>query len=359
MIVRDSLLFGLVATLASSAAVGAQEAPATPVEIVEAVGTDMAARVWAPGTVVSRGDAQIAAEGAGQLSWVAEVGDRVPAGEAVARIDSSALELQLRNDEAQIKRLEADLAFAEQQLARSEHLAEQQVISANELEEAVAARETAVQNLEAARVAREQTLFRLSRTTVRAPFAGRVVERLQQPGGYTAVGQGIVRLVDVENVEVQAQAPLSVERFVDEGLAVTVSGRDREGSGTVRRVVRVGDAYSRMFEIRVAVDGEPWVVGSPVRVALPSSDARTVVAVPRDALILRSAATYVFRITDEGTAERVVVETGTGDSDLIEIDGDVSPGDRIVVRGGERLRVGQAVQVINSGGAVGAAIAGG
>ena len=45
-------------------------------------------------------------------------------------------------------------------------------------------------------------------------------------------------------------------------------------------------------------------------------------------------------------AERIVVQTGTGDSDLIEIEGEVSPGDRIVVRGGERLRVGQAVQVV-------------
>jgi multidrug efflux pump subunit AcrA (membrane-fusion protein) len=84
-----------------------------------------------------------------------------------------------------------------------------------------------------------------------------------------------------------------------------------------------------------------------------------VVAVPRDALILRSAATYVFRITDDDTAERIVVETGTGDSDLIAIEGDVAPGDRIVVRGGERLRVGQAVEVIERNESGGRQYAGG
>jgi RND family efflux transporter MFP subunit len=353
------LRVSLVAWLAlAGAAVAQQDAPA-PVEVVEAVGTEMAARVWAPGTVVSRGDARIASEGAGQLAWVAEVGDKVSAGDPVARIDASALELELRDDDAQIRRLEADLAFATQQLERRRQLSAQQIISAHELEETEATHQTAVQNLEAARVAREQTLFRLSRTTVRAPFSGRVVERLQEPGGYTAIGREVVRLVDVDRVEVQAQAPLAVERFVREGLRVTVSGRDREGAGTVRRVVRVGDATSRMFEIRVALEGEPWVVGSPVRVALPSSDARTVVAVPRDALILRSAATYVFRITDDDTAERIVVETGTGDSDLIAIEGDVAPGDRIVVRGGERLRVGQAVEVIERNESGGRQYAGG
>lgn len=372
MTLRNSFAFGvtvapavtlavaLAVPLAFTGTAGAQQqAPATPVEIVKAVGTEMAARAWAPGTVVSRNDARIAAEGTGQLSWVADVGDLVSKGAAVAHIDSSALDLQLRNDEAQIKRLEADLTFANQQLARRKQLAEEQVISANELEEAQSAYETAVQNLEAAGVAREQTLFRLSKTTVRAPFSGRVVERLQQPGGYTSVGQELVRLVDVDNVEVRAQAPLSVERYVQEGLEVAVNARDRESAGTIRKVVRVGDAYSRMFEIRVALEGESWVVGTPVRVALPSSDARTVVAVPRDALILRSSATYVFRIDEEDKAERLVVETGTGDSDLIEIEGEVSPGDRIVVRGGERLRVGQAVRIVESQGSSGVRQAGG
>jgi RND family efflux transporter MFP subunit len=337
-------------TLLAATALSAQQGPPpAPVEVVEAVRTEMTSLSWVPGTIASRNDARIAAEGAGQLIWVAEVGDVVRKGAAVARIDDSALALQLKNDEAQIKRLEADLAFVEQQLDRQRQLAEEQIISANDLEQTESQRETARQSLEAARVAREQTLFRISRTTVRAPFDGRVVERMQQPGGFTSTGQEVVRLVNVDEIEVRAQAPLSVEPFLTEGMSVAVEGRERRSTGRIDRVVRVGDQRSRMFEVRVGLGGDPWIVGSGVRVALPSSAPRDVVAVPRDALILRSDAIYVFRVGNDGTAERIAVETGIGDSELIEIVGAVGQGDRIVVRGGERLRPGQAVSVAGAG----------
>ncbi len=322
--------------------------PPAPVRVAEAIATRMTAQTWAPGTVVSRADARIAAEGAGQLTWVAEVGDIVRRGAPVARIDRSSLAIQLKNDEAQIKRLEAALTLADQQLARSRRLAAEQIVAANALEQAEAQRETASQNLAAAHLAREQTQFRISRLTVRAPFAGRVVERYQQAGSYASVGLDVVRLVNVEDLEVSARAPLSVEPFLVEGLEVVVEGDGRRGTGRVSRIVRVGDERSRMFELRVAVDGRDWLVGGAVKVALPSSAPRDVVAVPRDALVLRSDAIYVFRVLDGDTVERVAVETGVGNGDLIEVSSEVNPGDRIVVRGGERLRPGQAVAVDES-----------
>ncbi len=332
-----------------AATLGAQQdPPPVPVAVVEAVRIEMTSQTWASGTIVSRSDARIAAEVAGQLTWVAEVGDVLEKGAVVARIDDSALQLQLRQDEAQVKRLEADLEFANQQLERRRQLAAEQIISANDLEETQARRETAEQNLVAARVAREQTLYRLSRTTVRAPFGGKIVERLQQPGGYTEAGRDVVRLVDVSDIEIRAQAPLSVEPYLEEGMTIAVEGRGREGSGIIRRVIRVGDERSRMFEVRLGLEGDPWVVGSAVKVAFPASAPREVVAVPRDALILRSDAMYVFRVSDEGTAERLSITTGIGDSALIEVVGEVAAGDKIVVRGGERLRPGQAVAISDS-----------
>jgi len=334
------------ALLAALSPLAAQSSlPPAPVRVVEAVRQQIASYVWAPGTVVSRSDARIAAETAGQLIQLAEIGDVVRRGGTIARIDDSALQLQLRNDDATIKRLEANLKFLDQRLERQQRLSEQQIVSANDLEQITSQRETAEQELVAAQVARELTQFQLSRTRVGAPFTGKVVERLQQPGGYVGVGTPLVRLVDVDRVEIRAQAPLSVEPFVREGMDVALRGKGDEGRGTVRTVVRVGDERSRMFEVRIDPAPGDWVIGSPARVALPASHAKEVVAVPRDALVLRSDAVYVFRINGDNTAERIPVETGVGDSALIEIVGDVFAGDRIVVRGAERLRPGQAVEI--------------
>ena len=73
------------------------------------------------------------------------------------------------------------------------------------------------------------------------------------------------------------------------------------------------------------------------------------VAVPRDALILRQGGSYVFKVLEDGTAEKVPVETGVGYESLIEVRGQVSAGDKVVVRGGERLQPGQAVSVSSAG----------
>jgi multidrug efflux pump subunit AcrA (membrane-fusion protein) len=69
------------------------------------------------------------------------------------------------------------------------------------------------------------------------------------------------------------------------------------------------------------------------------------VSVPRDAVILRQAASYVFRVADDGTAERVQVQVGSGQGAVVAVTGALQAGDRVVVRGGERLQPGQAVTV--------------
>ena len=164
----------------------------------------------------------------------------------------------------------------------------------------------AAQELDEARLARDQTRDRLARTEIRAPFPGQVVERLQQLGEYTSVGAPVVRLVDVGHTEVRAQAPLAVAAHLERGMAVAVKAEERQIESPVRAVIPVGDQRSRMFEVRVelpAAADPAWVVGTAVRVALPESGTRTAVAVPRDALILRQDSVYLFKVTPDGTAE--------------------------------------------------------
>jgi len=335
--------------IATGPAVGQDGAPPAPVHVGYALEQNMAPFLWVPGTVVSRNVAPIATQVAGQLTWVAEVGDRLEKGQAVARIDDASLQLQLRNDEATIKRLEAQLTYLDQQLDRLQRLTEQQVVPANDLEEAQSQHQAVEQELVQAKVAQERTHYELDRTKVKAPFAGEVVRRLQQPGSYSSVGEEVVFLVDTTEVEVLAQAPLSIAPHLSEGMVVMVETEGREMQGKLRRIIAVGDQRSRMFEIRVALDSEPSIVGTAVRVALPTDDSRRVLAVPRDALILRSEGIYVYKVTDDGTAEKVTVKTGMGHDSLIEVSGDLGSGDTIVVRGGERLRPGQAVSIASGG----------
>ena len=100
-----------------------------------------------------------------------------------------------------------------------------------------------------------------------------------------------------------------------------------------------------MVELRIALTDRTWRVGAPVRVEIAPRTLKAVVTVPRDAVILRQGASYVMRVRPDNTAERVAVNIGPGYANHVQIDGTLRAGDRVVIRGGERLEPGQAVKV--------------
>ncbi|MGI9264809.1 MAG: efflux RND transporter periplasmic adaptor subunit [Gammaproteobacteria bacterium] len=329
-----------------SLAADAQDGPPpAPVKVVAAESLNMASTVLAPGTVVSLHDASIAAEIAGSLKSVAEVGDEVQAGDVIAAINDDDLQLQLQFADATIKRLEASLKYSNRQLDRQKKLASQNIAARNELDETESQRDMAEQELIQAKVSRKQIVLLIEKSRIRAPFGGRIVARFRDAGEYLSVGSEVVRLVDTNNIEIQAQAPITVARFLDEGTDVVIRDRDRSVISQVRAVIPVGDQRSRMIEVRIRLNEENWVIGSAVRVALPEAHPVQVVAVPRDALILRQNSTYLFKVNVDDTVEQVTVTTGIGSGSLIEVSGDVHDGDRVVVRGGETLRAGQSVMI--------------
>jgi RND family efflux transporter MFP subunit len=345
-------LTGVVALTLATFQVFAQEpnAPAAPVKVGKASKQSITTTMTATGTVVSRNDARIAAETPGRLTWVAEPGTQIERGGVIARIDDSTLKLHLRENDATIARLQASRKYQDSQVARFQRLMEQKIASQSQLDEAVAQRDMTAEEINQARVARDQTLHDIDRARVTAPFAGQVVERLHQPGEFVAAGGEVARLVDTSHVEVRAQAPMQVAAFVRTGREVrVVDHANREVRSPIRAVIPVGDERSRQMEIRVSLPDGIWPIGSPVNIEVPTSAPLTVVAVPRDAVILRNDDAYILRVMPNGTVERVPVSTGIGSGGLVEIKGKVSAGDRVVVRGGERLQPGQSVAVIAEG----------
>jgi RND family efflux transporter MFP subunit len=327
----------------------AQDAPPSPVSVDEAQSDVFSAALWVSGTVISRHDSRIAAETDGRITWVAEVGERIAEGEPFAVIDDTDLRLELQDKQAQLESLEAQKRYQESNLERLNSLAANNNAAVNQLDEAKSQLEMTVQEIQRANVTIAQTQRRISQTRVMAPFPGMVVERLVQVGEFVSRGVPVARLVDTENREIRAQAPLTLSPFLREGLEVSVKHQGHESLSPVTRVIPVGDDRSRMFEVRVAADDPAWVIGSPVRIALPNSDRRELVAIPRDALVLRGSEMFVLRVLEDNTVEKIMVNTGIGLGDLVEVIGNVAGGDRVVIRGAERLQSGQSV-VVSEGG---------
>jgi RND family efflux transporter MFP subunit len=331
----------------AGAAQGQEQAPPAPVTIARVTEGNLNATITATGTVVSRNDARLAAEVTGRLDWVAEPGARVAKGAPLARVDARTLELQLREDEAQLARSGANVALLDTQLARLNALPAG-IASQSQIDEAAARHAMAKHEFEQAGAARDRTKHLIDRAVIRAPFPGHVVERLRQLGEFVSAGTEVVRLTDTTHVEVVARAPVSEAGHLAVGQAVTVHGNAKQVESKIRALVPVGDERSRLLEVRVALTDTGWTIGSAVRVDLPAAQAVSGLVVPRDAVIVRADGAHVFRVGKGDVAERIAVRLGNGSSDRVEVLGGLVAGDRIVVRGAERLRAGQAVTITTS-----------
>lgn len=322
---------------------------ATPVMVEQAQMEFLAPQTWVAGTVISRYQARLATEVEGRLVYVAEVGTQVKEDEVVARVDQTFIKLKIEEYQSAVERDRARLEFLRSEVQRLNRLEKQNVASRTLLEQTRADRDVARNELNISRTRLKLAREEKRRHVIRAPFAGVVTDRFMRRGERPGVGDEVLELVDSQAMEIQARVPLQSLDFVKEGdvLTIRVNGNDKQSR--VRALVAAGDERSRLLDLRLALTDNGWTIGQPVRVALPTALAKEVLVVPRDALVLRRDGAVVYRVGAENKAERVTVQLGVASGRLVAVTGDIKPGDRIVTRGGERLRPGQVVMVLNEG----------
>ncbi len=307
----------------------------------------MAPISWYAGTVISRRDARLPAEVEGRLVWVADVGSVVAAGDVLARMDDSFIRPALEEQRAEVAREQARLKFFEAEVKRLQRLAKQNVAAQSQLDQVVSDRAVARSELRAAQARVLQAERRLERSVLHAPHDGVVMERYLDADEWADSGAAIVRLVGKQELEVQTWVPVQSLAYLGVGSELRLRDAVHELVGKVVKQVSVGDDESRLHEVRIALQNSPWEPGQGVRVAIPLAAPREVIAVPRDALVLRRSGASLFKVLADNSAEQVPVTLGVAVEDHIEVRGAVVAGDRVVVRGGERLRPGQRVKLLN------------
>lgn len=337
----------IVAGVFSGAAIAAGPPARTkPVVVDIAQLRELAPTAQYSGSVISKNDARMSAEVEGRLTWVADVGTVVTQGDIVARLDDTFL-IQQRDEElATIQSEKAKLQLYEKEVTRYQRLIKQNNVAQNQLDQSISDRAVASSNIAAARARLAQIEERITRSNLRAPFAGVVSERFAQAGEWTQNGNPLVRLIDIDNPEVQVRVPQHIYPLIQIGSNIKVLSNDRVIDATVETIVPVGTTASRLFELRLT-PAKSIPPGTLVRLSIPTAQAQQVISIHRDALVLRKGSISVFRINADNIAEQIAVEIGIGDGDYIQVIGDIQANDRIVTRGGERLRAGETVKLTN------------
>ncbi len=306
----------------------------------------MGARLPLNGRVFSRNDVAVTAAVAGELDWVAEPGTRFAAGETIARLDQTPLRLRREELQGLLEREAVNEAYQSKVVERYAALSETQNLSVFLLDEALSRRDIARKDMAILEARIRQVDDEIARSELRARFDGVLVERRKLGGEYVVPGEVIGRVVDLERIEVRVDVPIKFQQRVAVGDSLDILAGEELRPGVVRTRIAAGDPVSQTFELRIDLAGgasDSVMPGQLVKVEIPLEDSNMTLAVPRDAVVIRREGSYIYRVNEQGLAERVSVELGAGEASLVAVSGELEEGDRIVVRGADRLQSGQQV----------------
>jgi RND family efflux transporter MFP subunit len=301
------------------------------------------------GNVRALMQAELAAGAEGEARRVrVREGDRVAKGQLLLQVDDRVVRARLMAARAQLREAREQQAQAERELKRFSKLTKQ-ARSELELERTASRVRLAAARFAVLQAQIAQVRAELAQHRVVAPFAGVVTKRHVDPGDWVKRGQRALDLVSSQQLEVLVDVSPKLLRFVKVGDDARVSANDgTQVKATVRGVVGVLDPVARTAKIRLAPKKAALRSGAAVQVSFAIRHRGEGVVVPRDALLTGPVSTRVIKVVS-GRATPVTVEVlATARARALVLPSKAASlrvGDRIVVRGNERLRPGQSVRV--------------
>ena len=309
--------------------------PPTQVQVVTASARTIPSTIDTVGTLKSPKPTVVAAEVPGVVVYVdiAE-GRRVESGHVLARIDDA--ELRARVDENRARSRQA-----KDRLRRARSLREQGVASEEALADALAEND-------AIQAALEEAETRLKKSQIRAPFDGVIGLRQVSLGQYLEAGDPLVRLTQLDPLELVFAVPQRHASRVAEGQrAYGVIGRcegrfETEVSAIDPRV----DMVTRMLHLKARLPNPDGVFapGMAVRVRLVVDEIPDAIVVPQEAIVLQGTKHLVYVVNGDDTAHQREVALGEYFTDGVHVERGVADGDVVVVAGHQKLWPGAMTQ---------------
>jgi RND family efflux transporter MFP subunit len=214
-------------------------------------------------------------------------------------------------------------------------------------------------NYEAQKNTLKQLKSQQSKASIRAPFSGVIDDILKEPGTVIAPGQGseVFRIVNLNNMYVEAEVPekyiTSITKNKEVKVEFTVLGKTI--SSKVRQVGSFINPNNRSFKIEVPVANKGGNIKPNLTAKLQINDYTDPEAILIPQSIISENAKgeqYIYVVKDkksnnEAVAERLIIETGKTQGDLIEVTKNLVPNAEIIMEGARSVNNGQVVKVIN------------
>ena len=293
-------------------------------------------------------------------------GSIVKQGDLLAELSAPEMTAQIAEAESKVQATEADRSQAEAQLAAAQSTYERMkkaaetpgAIAGNEVIQTekqvdaakalVNSREHAIKVVQASvRSLKDlQAYLRIS-----APFEGVVTDRMVHPGALVGPGNDVALLVIQQVSHLRLVVPVPEESVSGIVNGATIPFQvpawpERTYTGTLARISHALDSKTRTMAVELDVmnrDGS-LAPGMYPTVKWPVRRSRPALFVPKTSVVTTTERTFVIR-DQGGQAEWVDVRKGAIDGDLVEVIGNLKPGDKVVRRASDEMRAGTPIPV--------------
>jgi RND family efflux transporter MFP subunit len=334
----------------AASAVGAPERPVQVQRVAFSAST--ASREFV-GVVRARHETDLGFRVAGKIvARIVNVGDRVRAGDTVARLDSQDLKLQVESAEAELAAATSNLAQAAADAERYTSLKSRGYASIAEYDRKQWTKDEAGGRLERARRALDIARNQLAYAELKADADGVITATLVEPGQVVAVGQPVARLAHRGEKEALVALP---ETWLGEARRAQAAVRlwsdpDRAFTARLRELSPQADPATRTYAARFTIDDpdDSVVLGMTATVTLTRPADAPVARLPLGAILNRGSGPSVYLVDDSGTLVRRLVTVSSVTEDAALVTSGLREGDKVVTLGVHKLNAGEKARTVEA-----------
>lgn len=372
--IRNMKVRHAVTILAITVAFGAckdKQEPVRQIVTVEKAGTDNV-EIYGEyvGQIRAKSAVEIRARVEGYLeAMLFEEGKRVKRGQPLFKINSDLYRARVDKAKAQLAKDRAQAAKSERDEERLRPLYEQKAASQLDLDNAVAALESAKANVAMSEADLKQAELELDYTTVRSPIDGYISERYADIGSLVGPGgkSQLATVVESDEVLVDFSLP-ALDYLKGQKRNVTLGEKDVNRSWQPSVTITLAD--NSVYPLTGIVDfADPQVNPKTgtfgVRAALPNPERRLLpgqftkvkllldvrenaIVVPTKAVIIEKGGAYIYVVRKDSTAEKRFIEIGPEVNNTTVVERGLGPDELVVVEGYHKLTPGALVNPVNA-----------
>ncbi|QTY27390.1 efflux RND transporter periplasmic adaptor subunit [Flavobacterium sp. CS20] len=274
------------------------------------------------------------------------VGDEVQKNQKLIQIDSEELNAQKKQAQAAVNQAQKQFDLAQKNLKRFERLRQSKSVSDSEFEQVELKFQSAQSGLESAKQQLNQVQSMMSYTSIKAPFSGKISQKLIQVGDMAMPGMPLLTLSSSNQLEVKSTVSESQINSIKKGqnVQIEIPSIGKVYSGKITEVSNSSESSNSQYFVKSIFTEKPEkaLAGmyANISVKAPQTNSQyenASIRIPRFAIVQKNGLQGVYVVGKSDTALLRWIKTGSADEETIEVLSGLSANDKIIIDADGRL----------------------